>query len=115
MIKRLIFYLAIFALAAFSTRAASPEPADVKLKGRELEAMEVALRHFHAHHYSSSGDLKHFEIELRRHRDELEISFWPEYTEKSLALPARNKYGTYITYFVSLRTLKITNFHYERD
>ncbi|HEX3420195.1 MAG TPA: hypothetical protein VHT01_03100, partial [Candidatus Udaeobacter sp.] len=37
--------------------------ADVELKGRELEAMEVALRQFRIAKFSTSGDLKHFTIE----------------------------------------------------
>ena len=40
--------------------------ADVELKGRELEAVEVALRQFRIAKFSTSGDLKHFTIELRR-------------------------------------------------
>src|SRR5437868_14919566 len=80
--------------------------ADVELKGREVEAIEVALRQFRENHYSTSGDLKHFTVELRRESDgRLAVSFFPELHEPSQhALPARNKYGTYITYFVSLRT-----------
>jgi hypothetical protein len=91
--------------------------ADVELKGREVEAIEVALRQFRDNHYSTSGDLKHFTVELRRESgNKLAVSFFPELHEPSQhALPARNKYGTYITYFVSLRTLKIVGFTWERD
>ena len=90
--------------------------ADVELKGRELEAMEVALRQFRIAKFSTSGDLKHFTIELRREPGKLFVSFYPEYHEaSSRALPARNKYGTYITYAVSLRTLKIIGYTFERD
>ena|SRR3954463_7140981 len=90
--------------------------ADVELKGRELEAMEVALRQFRVAKFSTSGDLKHFTIELRREPGKLFVSFYPEYHEASShALPARNKYGTYITYAVSLRTLKIIGYTFERD
>jgi hypothetical protein len=90
--------------------------ADVKLKGRELEAMEVALRQFRVAQFSTSGDLKHFTVELRREPGKLFVSFYPEYHEPSQqALPARNKYGTYITYAVSLRTLKIIGYTFERD
>jgi hypothetical protein len=90
--------------------------ADVELKGRELEAIEVALRQFRKARFSTSGDLRHFTIELRRRGGNLAVSFFPEYDEASShALPARNKYGTYITYFVSLETLKIVGYTFERD
>ena len=80
---------------------------DVEFKGRELEAIEVALRQFRADRFSTSGGLKHFTIELRRRSGKLAASFFPEYDERSSrGLPGRNKFGTYITYFVSLRTLK---------
>ena len=36
------------------------------LEGVELEAMEVALRQFREDHFSTSGDLKHFTIQLTR-------------------------------------------------
>jgi hypothetical protein len=91
--------------------------ADVELKGREVEAIEVALRQFRENHYSTSGDLKRFTVELQRESGgRLAVSFFPELHEPSQhALPARNKYGTYITYFVSLRTLKIVGRTWERD
>jgi hypothetical protein len=90
--------------------------ADVQLKGRELEAIEVALRQFRVAKFSTSGDLKHFTIELRREPGKVFVSFYPEYHEASShALPARNKYGTYITYAVSLRTLKTIGYTFERD
>jgi hypothetical protein len=57
--------------------------ADVKLKGRELEAMEVALRQFREAQFSTSGDLRHFTIELRREPGKLFVSFYPEYHEPS--------------------------------
>jgi hypothetical protein len=87
---------------------------DVELKGRELEAIEVALRQFRENRYSTSGDLKHFTVELRREGSKLFVSFFPKYHEAS-SNGGRNKYGTYITYAVSLRTLKIIGYHFERD
>jgi hypothetical protein len=89
---------------------------DVEIKGRELEAIEVALRQFREDKFSKSGGLKHFTIELRREPGgKLAVSFFPEYSEPTAPLPARNRYGTYITYFVSLRTLKIVGYTFERD
>jgi hypothetical protein len=91
-------------------------PKIVELKGRDVEAMDVALQQFRENNFSSSGDLKHFTIEVRRHRDKLAVAFTPESDEPSHRItPARNKYGTWITYFVSLRTLKIVGYHFERD
>ena len=86
-----------------------------KLNGRDVEAVDAALRQFREDHFSTSGDLKHFTVELRRHGDRLAVAFFPEYIDRHLITPARNKYGVYITYFVSLRTLKIVGYHYERD
>ena len=91
-------------------------PEVAKLTGRDVEALDVALHQFRADRFSTSGDLKHFRVELRRRGDKLAASFFPEIdwpTQKST--PARNKYGTWITYFVSLRTLKIVGFTFERD
>jgi hypothetical protein len=89
---------------------------DVELKGREVEAIEVALRQFRENRYSKSGDLKHFTVELRREGSKLFVSFFPEMHLPSHRItPAENKYGVYITYAVSLRTLKVIGYHYERD
>jgi hypothetical protein len=77
----------------------------------------VALHAFREYpSFSTSGDLKHFTVELRRRDDKLAVSFFPEYHERSSrSLPGRNKYGTYITYFVSLRSLKVIAYTFERD
>jgi hypothetical protein len=89
---------------------------DVELKGRELEAMEVALRQFRQDRFSTSGDLKHFEIWLTREPGKLFVSFLPDDDEKTHKItPARNKYGMFITYAVSLRTLKVIGYHFSRD
>ena len=91
-------------------------PADLELKGRELEAMEVALRQFRQDHSSTSGNFKHFTIEITREPGKLFVAFLPDSDEKTHKItPARNKYGTFVHYAVSLRTLKIIGYHYERD
>ena len=91
-------------------------PADVELEGREIEAVEVALRQFRRDRFSTSGDLKHFEVELHRYPDRIAVSFFPKFhLPSSRSLPGRNKYGTYITYFVSLRTLKLIGYTFQRD
>lgn len=90
--------------------------ADLELKGREIEAIEVALRQFREDRFSTSGDLKHFTVELHREPGKLFVSFYPEYHPASQrSLPGRNKYGTFITYAVSLRSLKIVGYTFERD
>ena len=38
----------------------------VKLSGREAEAVNVATRDFIAKHYSRSGDLRHYIVEMER-------------------------------------------------
>jgi hypothetical protein len=51
---------------------------ELKVKGREVEAIEVALRQFRKNHYSTTGNLKHFTVELRRESgDRLAVSFFP--------------------------------------
>lgn len=91
-------------------------PPDVEVKGRELEAMEVALRQFRENHFSTSGDLRNFTVQLIREPGKLFVTFCPKIDEPSHRItPARNKYGMWITYAVSLRTLKIIGYHYERD
>src|ERR1039458_2073927 len=57
--------------------------ADIELKGRELEAIEVASRQFREDRFSTSGDLKHFTVELRREPGKLFVSFFPEMHEPS--------------------------------
>lgn len=67
-----------------------------KLSGRDVEAIDVALNQFSENHFSSSGNLKHFTVELRRLAEKLAVSFFPEYDERSSrGLPGRNKYGAY--------------------
>src|SRR5207248_1596378 len=91
-------------------------PEVTKLSGRHVEAIDVALHAFREYPFSTSRDLKHFTIELRRRGDKLAVSFFPEYHERSSrSLPGRNKFGTYITYFVSLSSLKIVAYTFERD
>jgi hypothetical protein len=87
-----------------------------EISGRYVEVLETALRQFREDHFSTSGDLKHFTVSMQRRGDRVAIAFAPDYHEaSSRGLPGRNKYGTYITYFVSLRTLKLVGFHFERD
>ena len=88
----------------------------VELRGRHLEALDIALQQFRGDRLSTSGDLKHFTVTLQQHGDIVAIAFAPEYHEaSSKGLPGRNKFGTYVTYFISLRTLKLVGFHFERD
>jgi hypothetical protein len=125
MIARIVIILAIYCVSvtarAIDLRTIPPihdykTTADAELKGREIEAIEVALRQFREDRLSASGDLKHFTVELRRETSKLLVSFYPEYHKQSQrGLPARNKFGTYMTYAVSLRTLKIIGYTYERD
>jgi hypothetical protein len=88
----------------------------IEMRGRRLEALDIALHQFREDRFSTSGDLKHFTITVQQRGDTLAIAFAPEYHEaSSRGVPGRNKFGTYITYFVSLRTLKLVAFQFERD
>ena len=94
----------------------SKRPADVELNGRELEAIDVAFRQFRQDHFSLSGDLKHFTIEIKRELGKLIIDFLLDTDERSLRVSrARGKYGTLIHYAVSLRTLRVVGYRFERD
>lgn len=87
-----------------------------EIRGRHIEAIDTALRQFREDRFSTSGDLKHFTVTVQQRGDTLAIAFAPKYDEASRpGLPGRNKFGTYITYFVSLHTLKLVGFHFERD
>jgi hypothetical protein len=90
-------------------------PPDVELKGREIEAIEVALRQFRRDRFSRSGDLKHFTIQLTREPGRLFVAFLPEIERGDHTPGGATKYGTFIHYAVSLRTLKIIGYHFERD
>jgi hypothetical protein len=90
-------------------------PADVELTGREIEAIEVALRQFRQDRFSKSGDLKHFSIQLTREPGKLFVAFLPDIEPNDRTTGGSTKYGTFIHYAVSLRTLKIIGYHFERD
>jgi hypothetical protein len=91
-------------------------PKVTEIRGRYVEAIDSALTEFRREKFSTSGNLKHFNVELKRHGDIVTVAFFPEYHEQSRkGPPGRNKYGTYVTYFVSLRTLKVLAHHFERD
>jgi|SRR5437762_10907691 len=91
-------------------------PKVIELKGRDLEAVDVALHQFRADRFSRSGNLRHFTIEVKRRGDKVAVAFAPDIDERSHRItPAENKYSVWITYFVSLRTLQVVAYHYERD
>ena len=105
MISRILLLFTLTAVSASAQlvnlnklQAMAPKKvsSDVKFKGRELVAIEVALAQFRHDRFSTSGDLEHFDIELWREPGKLFVSFYPQYHEaSSRALPARNKYGTH--------------------
>ena len=50
----------------------------VKLSGPEAEAVNLATRDFLAKHYSRSGDLRHYTVEIERHGKSVEILLLPD-------------------------------------
>ena len=56
---------------------------NVELRGRELEAIDIALRQFRQDRFSKSGDLKHFSIELTREPRKLFVTFGPDTDERT--------------------------------
>ena len=48
------------------------------LAGREGEAISLATRDFLAKHYSTSGHLRHYTVEIERHGKSVEILLLPD-------------------------------------
>ena len=95
----------------------SPWKGMITISGREAQAVTVAVREFEKHKGTKTekgepvyGDLRHYDVELLRRGDILEIGFVPKSGPKDIqegAVGGRGQYGIETHYEVSLKTLKI--------
>ena len=120
MVKR-AFYITGLLLAAVVSRV--PAADERRVTGREAEAIAVALADFKSKQGAKIegkpvyGDLRHYALILERHRDQLHIVFMPEdvpLKRNEAATGGSTIYGWAVDYYISLRTLRITDLHYER-
>lgn len=90
----------------------------ITLSGREVSAITVAAAAFKAGHYSPSGDMKHFSVELKRHGNVLEVAFVPDEPPGRRPNHADTGgstiYGQTVHFYISLRSLKIVRWHLAR-
>jgi hypothetical protein len=95
----------------------SPWKGMITISGREAQAVAVAVREFEKHQGTKTekgepvyGDLRHYDVELRRMGDVLEVGFSPKSGPEDIKerrLGGRGQYGIETHYEVSLKTLKI--------
>jgi hypothetical protein len=90
----------------------------VKLSGREAEAVNLATRDFIAKHYSRSGDLRHYTVEMERRGRTVEITFLPDEPRplrpNEAGTGSGTAFGLCVTYIVSLSPPKIVRFYFAR-
>jgi hypothetical protein len=107
-----------FIIAVFAATHAAAAIDKTALSGREVSAITVAAAAFRTGHYSTSGDMKHFSVELERHGDELEVTFVPDEPPGRRPNHAETGgstiYGQEVHFYISLRSLKIVRWHLAR-
>jgi hypothetical protein len=112
MVTRLV---AVFALAAVQAAAAAELR---ELRGREAQAIAVAVTAFKRGPYSPSHDLVHFAVELERKGQQLEVTFIPDDphgpSPTYVGTGGSTTYGQEVSFYVSLRSLKIVRWHLAR-
>jgi hypothetical protein len=110
--KRVMFAVAVLICGSIA------QGETVHLTGREAEAIRLATSDFVAKHYSRSGDLRHYTVEIERQGKNVEIAFLADEPHPLRANEAGTgsgtTYGLHITYIVSLNPPKIVRFHFAR-
>jgi hypothetical protein len=88
----------------------------VTLRAREVAAANLAMIHFRR--LNPRVDMKHYDVELTRHRDELQVAFIADDPESSPPPHARTGggtiYGPDMTYLVSISKLRIIRYNFQR-
>jgi len=108
-LKLLVVGSALFAQVATGAEMAT-------IRAQELAAANVAIAHFKQ--LNRTIDLKHYEIELTRRRNELQIAFIADEPERNPPPHPRTGggsiYGPDMTYIVSIPQLKIVRYNFQR-
>lgn len=88
----------------------------VTIRAQELAASNLAMAHFRR--LNPSVDIKHYEVELTRHRSELKVAFIADEPGRNPRPYGRtgggSVYGNDMTYIVSIPRLKIIRYNFNR-
>ena len=112
---RLLSAVLLLPLVSF---AAEP----VHLTGREAEAIHLATKVFKSKQgykdqegHPVYGDLKHYDVQVERHRRKLEVVFVPKWAPAEKPHPGGSTdYGWEVHYIIALDQMKILEEHYAR-
>ena len=88
----------------------------VTVRAQELAAANLAMAYFRR--LNPSVDIKHYEVELTRHRGELKVAFIADEPGRNPTPHSRtgggSVYGNDMTYVVSIPRLKIIRYNFNR-
>jgi len=108
--------LLLFAVGGILCADAASADDIISLRAEELAAANLAITHFKR--LNPRAELKHYQIELTRHRNELQVAFIADDPKQRKSTYARtgggSMYGNDMTYVVSLPRLKIIRFNFNR-
>jgi hypothetical protein len=111
-----LFSLSLLVVGSELFAQAAPPVAIVTLRGRELTAINIATTHFRR--LNPGVDLKHYDVEITRRRNQLEIAFIADFPERTPPPDARTGggtiYGPDMIYTISMPRLKIIRYIFQR-
>jgi len=111
-----LFCLKLLLVGSILSAQAASAGEIVAVRAQELAAANVAMTHFKR--INPHVDLKHYEVELTRRRDELEVAFIADEPERNPPIHPRtgggSVYGNDMTYVVSIPQLKIIRYNFNR-